>query len=109
MSSLVRFALQVVRRCATTFDLSPRMKNRYHGLVLRGFLLLFWSIIALAFSIHTIIKGSFVWGGRTSHSSTLVQPDTHPYFYWGWLIFWSGIGIWVGVLGLQELLGKSRR
>ncbi len=81
------------------------MKKRHHGSLSEGVFLLVWSIIALAFSIHAINKGSFTWGSRRgSHSSTLVEPGTHPFFFWGWLLFWTGVGIWIGFLGIKSLL-----
>jgi hypothetical protein len=81
------------------------MKKRRHGSLLEGVFFLVWSISALGFSIHAINKGSFTWVSRRgTHASTLVQPDTHPYFYWGWLMFWTGVGIWIGFLGFKSLL-----
>lgn len=63
------------------------------------------SILVLSLSIHSMIVGSFeLWGDRRKPSSLLVTPETHPYFFWIWLICWLGVGIRIGFESLTTYL-----
>ena len=80
----------------------PRLAN---ALCCFGF-----SGIFLFMVTHSLVNGSFRWSGRRSGKHTIVSPESHPFFYWGWLGFWTLIVLWIGSLGWKEIraLRKQR-
>ena len=84
-------------------------KNHQNKTFSAGLFLVAWSAGALALSVHAIAKGGFLWGGRHHHHSTPVQPETHPYFYWGWLTLWTCAAMWIGWMGVRKLWASRRQ
>lgn len=81
------------------------MKKSQLNTLLLGIFYIGGSTVAMANSIIAFTKGSFDWGtSRNPVRSIVVQPETHPYFYWGWLIFWTGAAVWFGYLGVKDVL-----
>ena len=60
---------------------------------------------------RSLVNGSFTWSERRSgRGHTLVSPETHPFFYWGWLGFWALVTLGFAYLGWKEVqaLRKQR-
>ena len=61
---------------------------------------------------RSLVNGHFLWSERrrSPGTHTVVSPETHPFFYWGWLGFWTLILLWIGYLGWKEIraLRKQR-
>ena len=84
------------------------MKGRPRSLYSSLFLLS-WASIGSALLVISMSKGSFFWGSRRRGTAEFISPDAHPYFYWGWLAFWALVCLWIGYLGVKELLGYLRQ
>lgn len=61
---------------------------------------------------RSLVNGSFLWseGRRPRKHHSIVSPETHPFFYWGWLGFCTLLILWFGYLGWKEIqaLRKQR-
>ena len=69
----------------------------------------FLGFAVVALGIYWITQQEFRFGKR---SSTLVTPESHPVFFWGWLLSQIAVGCFViyrGVVDIQYCLRQHRQ
>ena len=70
--------------------------------------LLGWTAFISAIVIKSLLEGSFRYGSHRT-GIAIVSPESHPYFYWGWLGFWILMCLWLGSMGVKEFSGYLRK
>jgi hypothetical protein len=66
--------------------------------------------VFVSFCIYSILHGSFRYG-RFGHSAVMT-PDSHPFFFWSFLLFMLVLGggaLWLGIADIRFMLRRRAR
>jgi hypothetical protein len=77
---------------------------------IRAILLSTIGTVFVSFCIYSVLHGSFRCG-RFGHSS-VITPDSHPFFFWSFLLFMSILGcgaLWLGIADIRFMLRRRAR